>query len=355
MRNISLKKGLRILNTFCVINVLAAIIVITIHFQSGQPDKEDGNNHLARCDLNYTVNYVENSIFPDNLPATLAYLMSFIEDIEIENTLGLEFDFPVSLSYSYSYNESLIIKLVRSFDRNNRPVVFEEIFFSEEKIDTITTGTFSKSETYRINPHEYIKIYWDFIHEQFVQMQRRDVSVERPLNFAAELKATFTYHIRSPEIGVNQTVTRAVLIPLSNEVFNIELMGLPVIELGNRVTDNKRLALPVVILLSMWFVAGVSGFFYSLNMLVTEPDLYKRELKRILKKYGDEIVICEKPADLSVYQIINLNQFSELLKFALTLGIVILCLPGEEETVFYTITEGCVYQYTLNRDFIHPS
>ena len=350
MRNISSKKGLRILNTFCVINVLAAIIVITIHFQSAQPEKEDGLNHLARCDINYTVNYVENSIFPDDLPANLAYLMSFIEDIEVENRLGLEFAFPVNLSYSYSYKETLVIKLIRSFDRNNRPVVFEETFFSEDKIETITTETFAKSETYRINPHEYIEIYWNFINEQFVQMQRRDVSVERPLNFAAELKLEFTYQIRSPEIGVNQTVVRAVIIPLSSEVFNVELTGLPVLELGNRITDTRRLSLPMVIFLSIWFVTGISGFFYSLNKLVSEPDLYKRELKRILKKYADEIIICEKPADLSVYQLINLSQFSELLKFALTLGIVILCLPGDEETVFYTISEGCVYQYTLTKD-----
>jgi hypothetical protein len=310
----------------------------------------------AGNELKAKVFYIDNDIFGGGeRPAKLNYLMSYTDYIEVENTLSLEFDKEADVLFRYTADETLVIKYQRGSDNNTNPVVYEKQLMLAEKNGGARGGRIlfdggdAPGGVYVVELKKYIDIYKDFIIDQQAQMRREDVLTERAVNFSADLIINVSCNIRVAEYGINRTLERSAVIPLTLEVFDIQFSGNPSVDLTvpAQGRESGKLNRMAVILLVLWFVANVYGIaFCSRRLMVKKhPHTSLREAETILKKYSDEIVISKNPVDLSGYKTIETENFKDLLKLAVILNKHILCRRDGKDAAFYVTGEGCVYWY----------
>jgi hypothetical protein len=89
------------------------------------------------------------------------------------------------------------------------------------------------------------------------------------------------------------------------------------------------------------------GICCGIRKLTLEKDESRREVKRILKKYEDEIIVLARPADLTVYKTIQVFQFRELLKLSVNYNKHILCYFDDERAEFFAISDGNAYCFCI--------
>ena len=314
----------------------------------------------GRNNMHFKVYYLENDFFDAGVavPQNLHYLMSYTDYIEVENSFSADFSQVVDISYRYTASETLRIKHARNGNGNGNgntnPVVYEEIISLEEINGSASGDTFylngndpaSPGGTYIIHPKEHIETYRHFVEEQLAQMQKENVMASRAVAFGADLVVDFTYNIRS-ETGVNETVSRGIIIPLTDEVFSPEDVGTPMFEISIPVRVFKMPGLLTIVLLVLWLVALVAGIFYGIWRFGREKDPLHSELNSILKKYSDEITISMDPLDLSEQKVMYVPYFTELLKLAINLNKHILCYYDDEKAEFCVLADGYAHCYVI--------
>ena len=89
-----------------------------------------------------------------------------------------------------------------------------------------------------------------------------------------------------------------------------------------------------------------------MKMSKANPNKYRQEADDILKKYAYEIVVYNKPVDLTKYEPMVVQEFGELLKLAINLNKHIMCYRDEVRTEFVVIVDGyaCLYMISYNGD-----
>jgi len=179
-------------------------------------------------------------------------------------------------------------------------------------------------------------------------MEKENVLSARSLEFSAELLAEFTYHIKFAETGASETIRGRLMIPLSDEVFSPEISGAPVTEI---VVPLRVFSMPgpkVIVALVLLTVALVAGICFGVYRFRREKHPGRREFASILKKYSDEIVFSDSQVDLMKYQIIEVEEFTELLKLAININKHILCFHNDEKAKFSVIADGFAYCHQLS-------
>jgi hypothetical protein len=300
------------------------------------------------------VHYLENTLFGTGArPGNLHYLMSFTDYIEVQNTISAEFSQESDVSYSYIVTETLKIQHHRSSDHNTNPAVYEEktILFELDEVETGKTFLLGGADgVYTIYPKRHIDTYRRFVREQQEHMTNEDVTADRIINFSADLLVEFTFRKKSPDFAVNETLMRGIRIPLSNEVYDISVIGTPSIELSQTLREFVMPDVPVTALFALWFVLLILGIIFGIRHITMEKNKQRREVKRILKKYSDEVYISSHPADLAQYKTISATSFNELLKLAVNLNKQIVCFYNDEKAEFCAFSDG--YAYICRFNFI---
>jgi len=340
----------------CFVFIVLSFVAIYHYVQSF--NAPDATLHvLARNNTGYSVHYVDNDIFGNGArPANQNYLVSFTDYIEFENSFRADFSQEVEVAYQYSALAVLMIKYQKGSDDNINPVVYEEKFTLSEISGHVKRKQISfngrddntqPGGVYRIDPKSYIDIYRRFVKEQREQMYRENVLTGGALNFSAELKVDFSLHISDNDSLIDETLTRGFLIPLTNEVFSVSETGTSSLETSVPVREFKMPGFWLIIPLVLWFVVNILGICHGIRQLTMEKDAQRREVKRILKTYSDEIIISLIPIDLSGYKAMPVFQFRDLLKLAMNMNKCILCFHNEEKAEFCVVADGYVYCYNI--------
>ena len=360
---IKTKKVLIVVMVFCSVNLIIIAVVALSYFLAGSSPVEEFHA-TVRNDVDFTVHYHDNDVFGGGArPHGKHYLMSYTDFIEVEHSLSAAFDDDVEVSFRCSVTETILIRHIRSSDRNSNPIVYIEEFPVSE-IEGVTIGrriTFYSNENgqdggvYIIYPYEHIDVYRDFVSKHNSQMRNMDVTTDRSLLFSAEIYINITYNLRIGEKGINQTFTRGVTIPISSEVFLPELTGEQVSELSTSTESADRLGFLSIILLVAWFSLLVYGFSYSIRRLVTMNADEHRLVDSVIKKYSDELVMSTAPIDLSGYAVVPVRQFQELLKSAIILGKHIICHHDERSAAFCVIDGDHAYFYEVEYTAATPT
>ncbi|MCL2013507.1 MAG: DUF5305 domain-containing protein [Oscillospiraceae bacterium] len=331
--------------------IVSSAAAIFVHmFLSYTPDTEI---HLSgRNDVRFSVHYIENSIFDKaERPGNLQYLMSFTDYIEVEDSFLCRFSQNVNAIYRYSVTETLTIKPLKGSDDSNAQGVFEDKTilsefsgrFKGERITWDKSGTDTPGGLYVINPHKHIDAYRYFVYEQREQMKKNDMTAEGDLRFTAEILIGFSYTVKAEEYGLDETFHYTLNIPISNEVFGIAAEGIRDIELSSTSHEFKIPGIQVAVLIVLLFLLNILGVVFCISRLITEKNKQRREVKRILKKYSDEIIESAHRIDLSEYKIIHVNQFKDLLKLAVNSSKHIIYYQGDKRAEFYAFSDGYVF------------
>ncbi|MCL2610874.1 MAG: hypothetical protein FWE02_04255 [Defluviitaleaceae bacterium] len=256
----------------------------------------------GRKNLEFNVFYLENDLFHDNpVPSNLDFLMSYTDYIEIYSNFTADFSTIMEVYYDYRSEKRVIIRYIGSDDHG---FVFEERFPLNETRGQMTTNNLrfgavndgNPGGVYTIFPKDYIELYFEFVENQTRQMEEEGILARGLRGFSAELWIEFRYSIRSPETGLNEMVTQGVRIPLTTEIYSFMMTGSPSFDWQTNLTiRDAQITLPMSVLFVASFALSLFGLLYNIKKATEDPNVYKQEVKNILKKYVGEIVIYDKP------------------------------------------------------------
>jgi len=354
MKNFSEKWVYRSTLVLFIIAIIVLIIVAVINLFDYYFYEESIITASGRQNLGFSVFYLDNTFFGENpISRDFDFLMSFTDYIVINNGFTASFSHETDIFYSYSSEKRFIIQPVGIADSNR--FVYQTIFpmsdFSGQiianRINFEAENDGNPGGVYTISPNEYIMLFYDFVENQTRQMESENVVAQGLRSFSAELHINFTYTIRIPEFGLNETITRGYRLPLTSEVFTLTATGTSNFEWQHSVSDRDvEITMLMIIFLVTGLAISLFGLLYCIKKLSTDPNVYRREKDEILKKYSNEVVVYNKPINLSRYEPMVVNEFSELLKLTINLNKHIMCYVDEEHAAFVVIIDefACIYR-----------
>jgi len=380
------------LTAICYIIILAQTVVAVLYLLEHSDD--DVVVWLSgEHSLDFQVFYFEDTHFgknPNPICQSQDFLMSHTDYIEIYSSFTIDVSERMDLYYSYSAQARLVIRNIATTDGSSGNIVFQEVFplndlTGQIAADQLSTrvimdngsliniyqfrfnaqdSDYAPDGMFRIYPAEFIEKYIEFIesHSQQLEYQSQQLGIGNVIaqglrGFSAELVVDFKFGIRSGSagMGLNQVATYGYHFPLTTEVFNLATAGTPNIEWERIVIANSGGAtLPIIVIFVIIFAASVFGVIYNLRQFTANTNLHQREADEILKKYSNEIVVYDKPVNLTQYESIPVQEFGELLKLAVNLNKHIMCYRDDLHTSFVVIVDNfaCLYTIDYNCDRI---
>jgi len=377
----------------CLILVAVAIFFISVHFREDYIVSVNGRHTLG-----FNVFYFEDTIFgesPNPIPRDQGFLMSYTNYIEIDNSFLIELSRSANVDFIYRAETRLVIRHMGTADANLNRIVFQETFPLLEEVQghiyayqlnsrrvndsgtqrnvywynfRIQNGDDAPDGRFRIYPIYYIRKYLEFIYDQRRQLVQQgemlggDTVIAQGLRgFSAELFIDFTFSIRNTDIlydtgiidmGLNhQSATHGYRLSLTTEVYSFVITGTPNFEWQtNLITRRVEITLPIAVLFFVLFLLSLFVALYNVKKLTANPNKKCQDVIDILRKYHQEIVIYDKPAETKNYHLRNVYEFSELLKLAINLNKHIMCYKDESHAQFVTIVDeyACSYEVHYN-------
>ena len=344
---------------FIIALVIIAAVRLSDYFRADAAVAAHG-----RQSLDFRVFYVENSFFPENpMPRNLDFLMSYTDYIEIDSKFDATFSEEMNIHYSYRAEKRFVIRHMGAVYNYLNNIVFEEVHTLSETGGAVTSNELSfgvqvsggPGGTYTIFPKEHIELYFEFVEDQARQMAAENVIAPGLRGFSADLMINFTYTISAPEFGLNETLTYGYRIPLTTEIYRLTTIGAPAFEWSDNLQmQDSGITLPLVILFTVLFALNVFGLLYTVRALTSDSNKYRREADSILKKYSHEIVVYDKPVDMTRHESMVVQEFGELLKLAINLNKHIMCYRNRTYTEFVVIVDefACLYVINYDRDSV---
>lgn len=335
--------------------VLAVMLIMLIIYVSTYFREDYTISAFGQQNLSFRVFYLENTIFPYGpIPPNLDFLMSYTDFIEIDSSFSADFSREMHITYSYHSEKKFIIRPIGVADHR---LVFQNIYTLAEASGSVTAKQLSFSASndgtpggsYTIFPKEHIDSYFKFVYEQARQMLDENVVAVGFRGFTGELQINFTYIIRSPEFGIYEVISHGYRLPITTELFTIDMIGTPNFSWQtNLAADRIDITLPMAIIFVLISASAVYGIFTNMKQLSVDPNPNKREASTILKKYSDEIVIYDKPANLSRYESRVVQDFYDLVKLAINLNKHIMCYNGDDFVQFAVVADEFLCLYVIH-------
>jgi hypothetical protein len=341
------KKAYKILTAVCAACVAVPALLAAVYLLSfTAPDAAlyaSGKNNAG-----FRVYYLDNDVYGAGpAPLNLFYLISFTDRIEIVNSFSAEFSQDIDISYSYSAVATLRVKYINSSGSTDPAVYEEKRTLAEDSGAVFGNAVQFPNSVYTVDPREYIDIYKRFITRQRDQMVNEDVITDRTPMFTADLLIDFIYTVSDPLTGLNEMLTRGCEIPLTSEVYCVNFTGTPSFDVNLALRSFTMPAPAVLALIALWFAVNIFGLCRCLLVLASDDNVFRRELKKIISKYSDDIIITTEPADFSGLKTADVAEFRELIKLAAGEGKHIQCYRDEGRAEFHTVSDGCAYRFSL--------
>ena len=329
--------------------VVLAVSRLFVYFSNNGNIVSASGHH----NLSFRVFYLENDLFAEStIPPHLYFLMSFTDFIEIDSRFSVSFSEEMQIYYTYRAEKRFVIRPMGG-DR----VVFEESFpMTEISGETFADRLYFNAEVgepggvYTIFPKDHIAPYFEFVADQARQMAEENVIAQGIRGFSAELLVEFTYTVRAPEFGLSETITQGYRIQLTAELYTLSMTGAPSFEWSGNIASvhDSEITLPTVIFFVALFSGSIFGLLYTIKLMTSDSNKYRREADSILKKYSHEIVVYDKPVDLTKYEPMAVSDFRELLKLAINLNKHIMCYKNRTRTDFVVIVDDYACLYVIN-------
>ena len=353
-------KELFIRYRFAAIGVALLILaaISAMRFISSRMAETTTVEAIGQNNLRFSVYYTDNDLFYENpVPNDLHFIRLFTDFIKIDSSFTASFEKEFDIAYTYTARQRFSIVFTGGTGENS--VVYqreEELVRVSGRVtaDRLEFGG-GEEETpggiYIIDPDDYLEIFEEFLEYQDRRMEEEGVTATR--SFAAELAIEFTYSVLAMPIGIQETTTRGLNIPIMQDVFTLEVFGSPGFTTIAEVTPEFERISPFVVMI--WFlvlIGGVLVFTKGIKkaMTLAEPDKQKRLANTILKKYSGEIIISSTPIDMTSLKTMIVMQFDELLKLSINLNKHIVCYRDRRKTEFCTIVDEYAYYFKITYD-----
>ena len=333
--------------------VILALWFVSSRMQEGTSVEATGQNNLR-----YSIYYIENELFEENpIPQNLSYIKLFTDYIKIESSFNADFGQEFDIAYKYTARQRFSVYYTGGAGPNSLVYQREDELdkvsgrITAEKLEFIDGSDGKPGGVFLIKPDDYLGMYEEFL--QYYDSQMGGESTATTRGFTAELTIEFTYSVVAMPIGIQETTTRGLKIPILQDVFTIETYGQQGFNAVAEVHHDIKGVSPVVVL--AWLLALAAGTL----MVVVGIMRYKASIKtnsqrqlvnKIVKSYSGEIIMSASPIDITGLRPVTVEKFDELLKLSINLNKHIMCYKNNKRAEFYTVVDEFVYCFKASYD-----
>jgi len=332
---------------FAFICVIIVVFVLALSFFMiyAQRNKAQYVSYDETSNINYKVLYNENEFFDENyLSADREYIASLI------NSINADFNYKISLEdkdveykYTYRIEANVTVK-----DKDSKNLFYDktEVLLKEQE-ETTTLKEVNINENIIIDYNQYNNII-----KRFVSVYDLE-NAESTLNINMNVSV-----IGSCEDFIeNQEKERVITlsIPLTEDTMAIDFVD-NIVNSSNNVmqcnsvhTNNFLLLFVGIILSIVDFGLIIAVIRYEIKTRTAET-IYEKELKKILNNYGSSIQMLGSEFDFSDYQLLKIDDFSDILEISDKLRQPILMKENKEKTGAYFVIPSntkLLYVYRL--------
>lgn len=441
-----IKRILRtIIAIICATGMLAILFVAYYYFLGQDEVAVPGQTLQVNMysGITPTVHYRDNFIFePGPQPSgNIQYLTYFTEYVEAKSSFRATFSRPVDVAYRFLATATLTIR------REGGGIVYQQLFLLEEEFEDVdSTRLVYNFRLQQARPDD-LREYWNWHEEdhpydwdhnpeddwgrhvdimmiegglpggvvyidldefmEIVQELIEEIAmgVGMLLNATSEIEVEFSHRIFVKNYGIDETITRGIVIPLRRDAFTMSTTGTPsrtvtgrldpraviegmvyaystpdaVVELLELLIDNEYIPETLIIylaalllpLFALGFYFSIGGgrlvrwtgrkmrpvgervFDFAMKPIKDMSGSHDRKVKKLLKKYPNEIIVVESSMHRDDLGVSTISDFAELLKLSLFTNHPIFCYhnkEGKKRSEFSVIFEGFVHSYVISEE-----
>lgn len=327
---------------FIFVAICIIIVSILLFKKSVNNYTQDVVNYTENSSIDYKVFLNKNSYFDEPyLGKDKAYISSLIDYIDIDFAYDLKLNSKRSGKYLY------YIKGVMSANANNSENNFWKKTYDLKKsefIDYDDTNHISFSSNVKINYQEYNDLLLKFKEDFKLSMDGSFKVVLYVENYidGVDDKSLSKQTITSLEIPLTKST---IEVPIkTDEISDSNIIA------GDIVYNNSIFNYILRIFSVIIFVAGLILISYNILKIVRgfeKISAYNKELRKILKTYDGIIVNVKQLNNLKGYNVIEVNNFSELLDAHGEIRQPINFYENNKQAVFTLINNKVVWKYVL--------
>jgi hypothetical protein len=351
------KRYAAILAAACAFVLLLGAVLGTVYL--GKRNSPDNRMRVVeRNTVNCTVFYKNSEFFDAGgySPNGMNFLLEYTDYFRVTNSYSATLSRQIALSYSYKATQTLVVRARTT----GNPLVFERQvgladITREAETDRLSFGTNGNGSgnpggAYTIDLRAFQDDYLAFIAEYQDIIKETEVKSGQALTFSAEVRMDFSYSLKDGN-GLNRTITRGVIIPITTNPYTITFTGSASAEYDIVLRTVRLPSFTVILLITLVLVLAALGLIYSAKVYFDDGDAFKKAVKAILRKYSDDIAVISAPISLEGYEPVAVGKFKDLLKISVIQSRSISCLADEErgEALFFVVSGSLVYEYRVER------
>lgn len=282
-------------------------------------------------DTDYKVYLKENDFINKKyLEKGQVYLQNIVRYIELNFLYNYEASLKDTISYQYDITSILTI----NYANTNQTLINKEYPIIENKqLEQVNSNLVQIKENINIDYQKY-----------YQEVQRFKEQFNLPVN--ASLKVKFTIELKNAQ-GNKKISASEVTIDLTSHVFEIKVQEVKdeedtILEVQK---IRKKVNYPILIITNIFIILSLIYFLYQIKKYqLSKVTKFEREIKEILKRYGEIIVELEKEPDIEFKNIIDVKSFDELIDVEEEIREPILYYQKNEEAIFLIIDHEITYR-----------
>lgn len=362
--NIDLKRIKKILTskrfliTAAAVCAVAVVLIVTFfaRYVFDCVGAEKSINVLNENRVKYRVYYDKNKIAGTDLKEVIdpsvdtdppkEFIYKYVDRIEVYNSCfaGLTKDGQdteiVGLKALYKITKTFVIKNQGAIVMSVKDDITDSLSTACESEPSCAYADITQNKGYfALDILEYKTKYDDFA------KQNKDLRLTGELWIEFEFTA---YTAVGSEIAINSTTKRGIIIPVSSSTFKVDYSGQAAL---SKNFPERKIRFPgtlMTILATLGTALFAAGLIISLKTLLEEKDAYKKAVKGILRKYGDEIVMADPLGALPDCSSTTVQSYKELAKFSQTMNKPVICLQTDSKSTFYIVCDNMLYCFNIS-------
>ena len=343
-----LKRKRTIFSYFCAIIILT-VFVLSLVLAFINQNKPYYINYNEKGTVEYKVFLKENEFFQkDYLKENNQYIASLIDRITANFNYVLEMTEDVEYKYSYKVNAEVNVK---EKGTSNSLYKFDEEIIPETSNTVLNGEAIELKETIDIDYNHYNNLI-----KKFISVYDLD-DIESTLDIVMYVTAEGNCEEKVENADNESTISLS--IPLTTKTMAIDIES-DLIDASSFLACEEKSDLSILILFALLITAGVDLFLiYSLAKYVvstrTAENIYEAEIKKILNNYSSYIQKVNNDFDLSGYQVLKVDTFTDMLEIRDTIQEPILMLENKHKNSTYFLIPSktkILYSYGLKIDEI---
>lgn len=326
--------------------VIALIFVLATAFfmMYIQRSKAQYVSYNEASNIDYTVLYKDNDFFDEkHLTAGKEYIASLINYIDADFNYKISIDdMEVEYKYSYRVEANVVVK-----NKDNKNIFYDKTEVLISKIENVSTSSeININKNILIDYNKYNNIIKKFVNIYDLKNAESTLNINMYVNVVGSCE-DFTNNSKNERV-----ITLS--IPLTEDTIAIDFVN-NIVNYSNNVmkcntyTNNGFFLIVGIILSIIGLILIIFLIRYEIKTRTAET-IYEKKLKKILNNYGSNIQVLGNDFDFSEYQLLKIEDFSDMLEISDRLREPILMRENKEKTGAYFVIPSntkLLYVYRL--------